>query len=366
MRIISIDVGIKNLAYCILEGYADNYKIIQWDVINLCGSEQVCNCVLKTKVQKGGKKKDKVKLLPIDNKVSLCNKKASFLKTAEHTTHYFCQPHAKISDYILPNKSLKNLKSWKRDALLAYVQEQGVVYDTTDKKDTLIKNISDYVKAKVLEPISNVSANDLTLIQMGIKLVKEFDKVLDLAHIDQIVIENQISPIANRMKTLQGMIAQYFIMREKTAIAFISSANKLKVFSKGPGTSVAGPSVMGPSVAGPSVAGPSVAGPSVAGPSVAGPSTTGSSTTGPNNYGERKKEGVKIVKDLLTTGVNVHWQEIFLNHKKKDDMADAFLQGAWFLSSKIAEPILAEPILALPMLAEPMLYKDTHHNMSIC
>jgi hypothetical protein len=158
------------------------------------------------------------------------------------------------------------------------------------------------------------------------------------------------------MKTLQGMIAQYFIMREKTAIAFISSANKLKVFSKGPGTSVAGPSV----------AGPSVAGPSVAGPNVMGPSTTGSSTTGPNNYGERKKEGVKIVKDLLTTGVNVHWQEIFLNHKKKDDMADAFLQGAWFLSSKIAEPILAEPILALPILAEPMLYKDTHHNMSIC
>ena len=339
MRIISIDVGIKNLAYCILEGYADNYKIIQWDVINLCGSEQVCNCVLKTKVQKGGKKKDKV--IPIDNKVSLCNKKASFLKTVEHTTHFFCQPHAKISDYILPNKSLKNLKSWKRDALLAYVQEQGVVYDTTDKKDTLIKNISDYVKAKVLEPISNVSANDLTLIQMGIKLVKEFDKVLDLAHIDQIVIENQISPIANRMKTLQGMIAQYFIMREKTAIAFISSANKLKVFSKGPG-----PNVMGPSVAGPSV-------------------------TGPNNYGERKKEGVKIVKDLLTTGVNVHWQEIFLNHKKKDDMADAFLQGAWFLSSKIAEPILALPILAEPILAEPilalpMLYKDTHHNMSIC
>jgi len=401
MRIISIDVGIKNLAYCILEGYADNYKIIQWDVINLCGSDQVCNCVLKTKVQKGGKKKDKVKLLPIDNKVSLCNKKASFLKTVEHTTHFFCQPHAKISDYILPNKSLKNLKSWKRDALLAYVQEQGVVYDTTDKKDTLIKNISDYVKAKVLEPISNVSANDLTLIQMGIKLVKEFDKVLDLAHIDQIVIENQISPIANRMKTLQGMIAQYFIMREKTAIAFISSANKLKVFSKGPG-----PNVMGPSVVGPSVAGPSIAGPSVEGPSVTGSSTTGPSVTGPNNYGERKKEGVKIVKDLLTTGVNMHWQEIFLNHKKKDDMADAFLQGAWFLSSKIAEPILAEPMLALPILAEPilaepmlalpilaepmlalpilaepilalpilaepilalpMLYKDTHHNMYIC
>ena len=46
--------------------------------------------------------------------------------------------------------------------------------------------------------------------------------------IDCIVIENQISPIANRMKTLQGLIAQYFIMNNRTKIEFISAANKLK------------------------------------------------------------------------------------------------------------------------------------------
>lgn len=47
-----------------------------------------------------------------------------------------------------------------------------------------------------------------------------------------VLIENQISPLANRMKTLQGMLAQTFIMlKEDVRIEFISSANKLKMFS---------------------------------------------------------------------------------------------------------------------------------------
>ena len=59
MRVISIDVGIKNLAYCILEGsdckLIPDYKLIQWDVINLCGADTLCNCTLKPKVIKGKK-----------------------------------------------------------------------------------------------------------------------------------------------------------------------------------------------------------------------------------------------------------------------------------------------------------------------
>ena len=308
MRVISIDVGIKNLAYCIVEGDSiiKKYKIIQWDVINLCGSEKVCNCALKPKVKKGVKKGDKKNV--IEEQVIFCNKKASFLKTIDNTTNYYCQTHAKISGYLLPNKSLKNIKSWKRDALLSYVQTLGIVHAESDKKDILIKNILEYLKDKQLENISSVSANEMTLIQMGIKLVEEFDKVLALEHIDHIVIENQISPIANRMKTLQGMIAQYFIMREKTVISFISSANKLKVFSK---TNMP-----------------------IATDTISAEQTNNAIATGPSNYGERKKEGIKKVKELLEQSDNSQWMDIFLTHKKKDDMADSFLQGVWFLSSK--------------------------------
>jgi hypothetical protein len=295
MRLISIDVGIKNLAYCILEGSdKNNYKIIQWNVINLCGSEHLCNCTLKPKIKKGKNNKVKIELPTI-----VCNKKASFVKIKDNDENYYCQTHAKLSEFLLPNKSLKNIKSWKRDALVSYALSQGIVCEEGSKKDILIKNINDFLKDKVLENISSVSANDMTLVQMGITLVKEFDKILNIEHIDHIVIENQISPIANRMKTLQGMIAQYFIMRDKCAISFISSANKLKVFSK-----------VNNNV-----------------------DTNISISSVPSNYGERKKEGIKIVKELLETNdLNKEWLELFLNHKKKDDLADAFLQGAWFLN----------------------------------
>ena len=303
MRIISIDVGIKNLAYCILEGSdKNNCKIIQWDVINLCGSENLCNCTLKPKIIKGKNKKVKdltIEPLTIEPLNIVCNKKASFVKVKDGDSKYYCQTHAKLSDFFLPNKSLKSIKSWKRDALVSYAVAQGIVCEEGSKKDVLIKNINDFLKDNVLENISSVSANDMTLVQMGITLMKEFDKILDIEHIDHIVIENQISPIANRMKTLQGMIAQYFIMRDKCAISFISSANKLKAFSK-----------LDNNV-----------------------DTSISISSGPSNYGERKKEGIKIVKELLENNdLNKEWLEKFLNHKKKDDLADAFLQGIWFLS----------------------------------
>ena len=151
---------------------------------------------------------------------------------------------------------------------------------------------------------------------MGIKLVAEFDRVLghkvlghlnDMALLDHIIIENQISPIANRMKTLQGMIAQYFIMRDKPTISFISSANKLKMFAKEKTIDV---------------------------------SENKETDKNKNSYDERKKEGVRIVKELLEenkiiSNNAINWLDHFSLHKKKDDLADSFLQGAWFLSTNL-------------------------------
>ena len=35
MKVLSIDVGMKNLAYCFFDIKDNNYKIIDWDVIDL-------------------------------------------------------------------------------------------------------------------------------------------------------------------------------------------------------------------------------------------------------------------------------------------------------------------------------------------
>jgi len=310
MRIISIDVGIKNLAYCILDYDVSTkiYKILQWDVINLCGEEHICNCPLKKKVK--GKKKGK-KNIGVDVEenevINMCNKKATFIKG----DRYFCQIHAKQSDFLLPNASLKKIKTWKIAALQSYALAQGLVFAENSKKDVILKEILNYLGEKTLERISQVSANEMTLVQMGVQLVKDFDnKLLDISVLDKIIIENQISPIANRMKTLQGMIAQYFIMRGNSQISFISSANKLKMFTCEVAANEADTNEV------------------VANEVVANEVGTSKTT-----YTERKKAGVQIVKDLLVNN-NETWLPTFLTHKKKDDLADAFLQGIWFLSKK--------------------------------
>ena len=332
MRIISIDVGIKNLAYCILECNVEMniYKVLQWDVINLCGEEHICTCALKEKDKKGKDKKEKdkkgkdrkgkdkkgkEKYNKEETVISLCVKKATYVKGL----NYYCQTHAKASmEYLLPNAALKNIKKWKREALVSFALAQGIVINDTWKKDELLKEIITYMEQKTLEKISTVSANEMTLVQMGVQLVKEFDRVLGvggnaITFLDKIIIENQISPIANRMKTLQGMIAQYFIMRDNPQIAFISSANKLKLFTKKQVQTDVQTDVQT----------------QVQTHVQTDVSTSLNKTT----YSERKKAGVLIVKELLVKD-NTEWLPIFLAHKKKDDLADAFLQGIWFLSKK--------------------------------
>ena len=47
MKILSIDVGIKNLALCLIEGNNKEYTIKDWKVINLCGEKQICSQINK-------------------------------------------------------------------------------------------------------------------------------------------------------------------------------------------------------------------------------------------------------------------------------------------------------------------------------
>ena len=45
-------------------------------------------------------------------------------------------------------------------------------------------------------------------------------------------------------------------------------------------------------------------------------------------YSERKKKSIEITRNLLLENNNINsWLEYFNKHKKKDDLADCFLQA---------------------------------------
>lgn len=194
MKVLSIDIGIKNLAHCLFN-VNNGIHIIGWDVINLTN----------------------------EYKCKICNKKAIYQENYD----YFCKKHK-----------------------------------------TLNCNDLNYVKSC-----------DYNLKDLGITLKEKYDLIFKDHQIDIILIENQIGPLANRMKTLQGMIIQYWIMKNVTNINCISSSNKLKLFIKGK-----------------------------------------------TSYKERKAKSIEITKIILMQ----EWLDHFNSHKKKDDLADTFLQGIWY------------------------------------
>ena len=97
------------------------------------------------------------------------------------------------------------------------------------------------------------------------------------------------------MKTLQGMITQYFIMKGYENIEYISSQNKLKLFLERDKT---------------------------------GERTSGGEKT---SYSERKKLSVKYTNTLLYDKNLLQDLEFFNKHNKKDDLADCFLQAIYYL-----------------------------------
>jgi hypothetical protein len=284
MRIVSIDVGIKNLAYCIMDNTNDNksIKIIQWDVINLCGKKIICNCSFINKKVK------KVKV--VENKS--CNKTAIYSKE----NNYYCKIHAKNQiDYIIPTLklSIKKIKKMKLVELQELCSTYKIETLPGSKKEGILDMVIKTMSNKFLDSIGEQqSAKEISMIDIGIAIKNEFDKLPLMMSADKIIIENQISPIANRMKTIQGMIAQYFIMNNKNNISFISASNKLKAYTK--------------------------------------PLEDGEDKS---NYLDRKKASTNITLTLMENEIYSEFKQFFTNHKKKDDLADAFLQGISFITT---------------------------------
>ena len=161
---------------------------------------------------------------------------------------------------------------------------------TIKNKDEKMEKLKEYLENTYLENVEKININELNMIDCGIFLKKRLDEYFKTDKIDLILIENQIGPLALRMKMLQGMITQHFIENKLPNIKFVSASNKLK----------------------------------------------GLTEKKKLTYAERKKVGIEITRKIINEkNLLNNWIEIFNKHRKKDDLADSFLQALWYIKNKI-------------------------------
>jgi Mitochondrial resolvase Ydc2 / RNA splicing MRS1/Poxvirus A22 protein len=279
INVLSIDVGIKNLALCLMScndslRINENVEIKRWTVLNICEVE--------TNDGKDISTKSKIKC-------SHCSCVAKYKKL----DIYYCSKHSvNALPYYPPVGDLlpKRLHKSKMCDLKSLAEKYNFPIGS-DKKRTK-QYYLDLCLSYLLEPLNApspaippVNASEVDLITVG-KIMNEklnrFLDGLDYSDIGKVIIENQISPIATRMKSIQAMITQYFIIKyPQLEIQYISATNKLKNKAE------------------------------------------------TEDYADRKKQGIEICGNIIKGD----WIEFFRKHKKRDDLSDCFLQGLWYIET---------------------------------
>jgi hypothetical protein len=298
MKIISIDVGIKNLAFCLFESDSidikNTFKIKKWDSINVAEKDSLLTC---THLEKN----------------VICLKPAKYRKANQ----CFCLKHAKKQCFLIPTSQLKPsyINKQKIQDLYDIADKYNISFEKPIKKLDLSIKVNEYMNNICFEELHATHADQVDLITIGNNIKYKFDELfMNEGKIDYVIIENQISPIANRMKTIQGMIAQYFIMREQViTIQFISACNKLKEFNNNDVVKEIKDKKDKDKI-----------------------DKDKKEEKTIMNYSERKKLGILKCLDIIQKeAIYFEWLSYFEKHKKKDDLSDSFLQGIWFIKSKL-------------------------------
>ena len=286
MKLLSIDIGIKNLSLCLfdihtIETTSNHRKIIKWDNIDLS-------------------EKSESKCIEID-KNGLCDKPAKFSKDGK----CYCLKHSKKQTFLQPTTELKPsyINKQKIQTLIEIADKYKIKYENPPKKTQLVALINEFITNKCFTAINKTNATKVDLVTIGRNIQHKLDEILcdHLSTIDIIIIENQIGPIANKMKTIQGMISQYFIMKNNhIQIEFISASNKLKDFLEKE------------------------------------KNEEKDKDKDKMDYKQRKKLGIQYCLEIISTDFRFkEWESFFNKHQKKDDLSDCFLQGMWFIKHKI-------------------------------
>ena len=240
-KVLSFDIGIKNLAYCLIETTTDpsnNHIVKDWGIINIMG-DIIDNQEKCVNIKRGGK---------------ACEKAASFYIDHESGPIYFCG-----------NKTCKSKIS------MAYTKKE-------------------------IKKIKQTTTKNIGIFEIGRLLLQCVSKKPNFLEVDEIVIENQPVLKNPTMKSIQMILYSFFLLKmvdntvaHSYKINLFNAKNKLDFYN--------GPEVK---------------------------------CDKKGEYAQRKFLSVEYTKYYLR-GIpeKLEW---FNSHKKKDDLADCYLQALTYLS----------------------------------
>jgi len=302
--IASFDIGIKNMAYCVVELDINTSptcakRILTWGIINMVpevAQPPNCCCTIEKNVSRGSKKAAATAATATAAAPQPCTNISAYTCSGL----YYCKKHID-KKRVITSKEFSSLKKKKIDSLREFCEKRAIVVDFTEKKLKIVENIEKILISNFYIPIiatNTKNAKEIDLICAGREMTRQLDNIFCsqqnpnlINQITHVFIENQISTLAVRMKTLQGMLTQYFIIRggEQLTIKYISALKKLNSINDGHKTKT--------------------------------------------TYSERKKQGIELCGKLLRENKNVdvsNWIDFFENSRtKRDDLSDAFLQGVF-------------------------------------
>ena len=220
MKIASWDIGIKNLAYCIIENTdvsTNPYIIHKLDIINIIE----------------------------DNKCSWCDCSCNIIKT---TCSYlgekklFCKHHKSYHNVL--SSKWENIKEsmseCNKNDVCSICQKNAKftlnnVFYCTAHKTKILKKWDNDIE---LKKFNSAKVKNTSVIDLKLNLVNKLDNIKELLDVDEVCIENQPAFKNPRMKAISDTLYTWFVIRgmvdNKTIkkINFISPSNKLKIEDK--------------------------------------------------------------------------------------------------------------------------------------
>ena len=324
-KILSFDVGIIHLAYCLLSKKLVDGKyqwdISDWAIIDLADRQS--------------------------HKCDVCKKNATWMQNIKEEK-YYCKVHSKnllvtpfaYDDYFKTldkkqlngcNYVLSNDSKCDKNCLIKDLS--GNTFCGTHGKSIYKKMTTDMKLKKIKKTcVANLDFDDTRL-----KLVMELEARKHLLEANVVVIENQPSFKNPRMKSISGIIYDYFMIRGMVdkaitksnieKVKFMSPSNKIKLASDGETQQIV---------------------------------KLKADSEDSKAYKLTKSLAVKYTQEMVKH--LPFWLNDFNSHKKKDDLADAFLQGAYYFEMNIKlddEKVYKKTVAAKSEKKEKPIKDDT-------